>query len=93
MSEAIPVVYFWKGTALPSETISFSISVQCLKEKIADLKSKGAKISCVVPVSRYEEVVKVQVWRSAAGHEKLNLILANGNSVKIDDYYKWEGIA
>ena len=68
MSEAIPVDYFWKGTALPSETVSFSISVQCLKEKIADLRAKGAKISSVIPFDKYEEVVKVQVWRSADGH-------------------------
>ena len=93
MSEAIPADYFWKGKVLPDDTVSFSISVQCLKEKIADLRARGAKISSVIPFRKYDEVVKVQVWRNRDGEERLNLILANGNSIKIDDYHKWEEIA
>ena len=73
---------------MPSQTIKFSISVQCLREKITDLQNKGARIKSVLPYESFERIERVEVFKSKQGRESLNIVLQNGNRVKINDYRK-----
>ena len=84
----VPVSYYWEGGVVSSQTITFTISEQALREKINDLKSKGAKISSVLPFESFERIERVEVFRADSGHESLNIVLRNGNRVKVNDYRK-----
>ena len=85
---SIPVAYYWEGAVLPSQAIQFSISVQCLREKITDLQNKGARIKSVLPYESIERIERVELFRAENGHESLNIVLRNGNRVKVNDYRK-----
>ena len=88
MNNAIPVAYYWEGAVLPSRAIQFTISVQCLREKIADMKRKGARIKSVLPFESFERIERVEAFKAESGHENLNIVLQNGNRVKVNDYRK-----
>lgn len=83
---SIPVSYYWEGTVFPSQAIQFTISTQCLREKIANLQRNGAHISSVLPFDSLDRVSRVEVWENARKEQRLNLVLENGNRVMINNY-------